>query len=159
MRIIICALFFAVVGCKSTQNKGSVNELKEFDFQTISKGSLFGDGLEGISESNFTITNGKAWNALKNNMNKENNISSNFKEMSIDFSTEMIVCVFDKVRSTGGISVEIDKIFIENDSTKINYSIKKPAPGEMAVTVVAQPYHIVKTQKSKGVLFFIHTEK
>ena len=159
MRVIICALFFVVVSCKSTKNKTLVNEVKGLTFETISSGSLYGDGIEGISESNFTITNGKEWNTLKNNMNKENNVSSNFKEMSIDFSTEMIVCVFDKVRSTGGISVEIENIVIDNDSTKIKYSIKKPAPGEMATSVVTQPYHIVKTQKSEGVLVFIHKDK
>tara|TARA_R110002072_G_scaffold148769_1_gene296349 strand:- start:110 stop:589 length:480 start_codon:yes stop_codon:yes gene_type:complete len=159
MRIIFCVLFLTMLGCNSTKSKVSSNKIEEVAFQKIAKGSLFGDGIEGISESRFAITNGKAWGKLQNNMNKENNVSSSFKEESIDFSTEMLVCVFDKVRSTGGISISIDKISIENDSIKINYSNQKPAPGEMVTTVITQPYHIVKTQKRKGVLVFIKEGK
>ena len=159
MRTLMGILFLTIISCNSTKNNVSASEIEEVTFQTIAKGSLFGDGIEGISETSFTITDKKAWGKLQNNMNKENNVSSSFKEESIDFSTEMLVCVFDKVRSTGGISISIDKISIENDSIKINYSNQKPAPGEMVTTVITQPYHIVKTQKRKGVFVFIKEGK
>lgn len=152
-------LFLTIISCNSTKNNVSVSEIEEVAFQKIAKGSLFGDGIEGISESSFTITDEKAWNKLQNNMNKENNVSSSFKEESIDFSTEMLICIFDKVRSTGGISILIDKISIENDSIKISYSNQKSTPREMITTVITQPYHIVKTQKRKGVLVFIKEGK
>ena len=155
MRIILGAFLLVMIGCKTTKNKVSKIEINEVVFQTISKGALFGDGIEGISESNLIVLNGKAWNSLQNNMNKENSVTNTFKEINIDFSNEMIFCVFDKVRSSGGFSVEIENIFIENDTTKVNYKIIKPAQGQMTSSVVTQPYHIVKMQKNDGVLVFI----
>jgi len=155
MRIILGLFLLVMIGCKTTKNNNSKTQNKQVVFQTISKGTLFGDGIEGISESNLIVLNGKAWNAIQNNMNKENSVSSSFKENSIDFSNEMVICVFDKIRSTGGFSVEIEEILIENDTTKVNYYIKKPAQGQMTSSVVTQPYHIVKMQKNDGVLVFI----
>ena len=147
-----------LVGCKSITIKPSKISVKEVVFQTISLGSLFGNGVEGISESTFTINNAKEWSVLLDKMNRVNNVSSSFKKTTIDFSDQMLVCVFDKVRSTGGISVEIKNISIENTTTKINYSIQEPAPGEMTITVVTQPYHIVLTQKRERTITFINKD-
>ena len=71
-----------MIGCKTTKNKVSKIEINEVAFQTISKGALFGDGIEGISESNLIVLNGKAWNSLQNNMNKENSVTNTFKEIN-----------------------------------------------------------------------------
>ena len=59
MRIIISLFLLLIIGCKSTTTKTS--KLNEVAFQTVSKGALFGNGMEGILESNFTINNAKEW--------------------------------------------------------------------------------------------------
>jgi len=113
MRIIISLFLLVIIGCKSTTTKTS--KVNEVAFQTVSKGALFGNGMEGISESNFTITNAKEWGAFLEKIAIENKVSTNFSKVTIDFSEHILVCVFDTIRNTGGFEIEIETIFIEKN--------------------------------------------
>ena len=147
MRLILCIFLFGVLGCSSTIQPSKTLKKEEIVFSTISKGTLFGNGIEGILEEKFTITNEKQWQVFLNKINSVNNVSSSFSEININFSNHNIICVFDTIRNTGGYAIEIERIFIEKKNLNIVYNKKEPGPMEMVTTIITQPYHIVKIEK------------
>ena len=147
MRLILCIFLFGVLGCSSTIQPSKTLKKEEIVFSTISKGVLFGNGIEGILEEKFTITNEKQWQVFLNKINSVNNVSSSFSEININFSNHNIICVFDTIRNTGGYAIEIERIFIEKKNLNIVYNKKEPGPMEMVTTIITQPYHIVKIEK------------
>ena len=153
---IISIFLLVLVGCKSTITKTS--KIQEVTFQAVSKGALFGNGIEGISESNFTISNANEWKVFKEKIDIQNKVSTSFSKEPIDFSKELLVCVFDTIRNTGGFEIEIENIIIENNGINILYTTKNPAPTDMVSMVITQPYHLVKTQKKEGTITFINKD-
>ena len=74
MRLILCIFLFGVLGCSSTIQPSKTLKKEEIVFSTISKGTLFGNGIEGILEEKFTITNEKQWQVFLNKINSVNNV-------------------------------------------------------------------------------------
>jgi uncharacterized membrane protein len=136
-------------GCKSTTTK-----INEVSFQTVSKGVLFGDGVEGISESNISFTNTKDWKSFLEKINTPNT----FSKVTIDFSEQQLLCVFDTIRNTSGYKIEIKNILIENKGIKIIYTSAKPSAKEMVNMVITQPYHLVIINKRAEEVTFIHKD-
>ncbi len=147
MRLILCIFLFGVLGCSSTIQPSKTLKKEEIVFRTISKGTLFGNGIEGILEEKFTIKNEKQWQVFLNKINSVNNVSSSFSEININFSNHNIICVFDTIRNTGGYAIEIERVFVEKKNLNIVYNKKEPGPMEMVTTIITQPYHIVKIEK------------
>ena len=147
MRLILCIFLFGVLGCSSTIQPSKTLKKEEIVFSTISKGTLFGNGIEGILEEKFTIKNEKQWQVFLNKINSVNNVSSSFSEININFSNHNIICVFDTIRNTGGYAIEIECVFVEKKNLNIVYNKKEPGPMEMVTTIITQPYHIVKIEK------------
>jgi len=147
MRLILCILLFGVLGCSSTIQPSKTLKKEEIVFSTISKGTLFGNGIEGILEEKFTIKNEKQWQVFLNKINSVNNVSSSFSEININFLNHNIICVFDTIRNTGGYAIEIERVFVEKKNLNIVYNKKEPGPMEMVTTIITQPYHIVKIEK------------
>ena len=149
MRILVSIFLLIMFGCKSTTTK-----INEVSFQTVSKGVLFGDGVEGISESNFIFTNAKDWKSFLEKINTPNT----FSKVTIDFSEQQLLCVFDTIRNTSGYKIEIKNILIENKGIKIIYTSAKPSAKEMVNMVITQPYHLVIINKRGEELTFIHKD-
>ena len=147
MRLILCTFLFVLLGCGSTMQSSKNLKNEEIVFSTISKGKLFGNGIEGIIEEKFTITNEKQWQVFLNKINSVNNVSLSFTETNINFSNHIIICVFDAIRNTGGYAIEIKRVFVEKNNLNIVYTKKGPGPMEMVTTAITQPYHIVKIEK------------
>ena len=152
MRITISIFLFILVSCKTT----NTNTLKtnEVSFKTVSIGVLYGDGTEGISKSNFSISNAKDWNIFLNKINPSNR----FSKVAIDFSKQQLLCVFDSIRNTSGFKIEIENIFIEKSGLKTIYTTSKPSTTTMVNMVVTQPYHIVITDKQEESITFINKD-
>jgi uncharacterized membrane protein len=149
MRIIVSIFLLILFGCKSTTTK-----INEVSFQTVSKGVLFGDGMEGISESNISFTNAKDWKSFLEKINTPNT----FSKVTIDFSEQQLLCVFDTIRNTSGYKIEIKNILIENKGIKIIYTSAKPSAKEMVNMVITQPYHLVIINKRAEEVTFIHKD-
>ena len=147
MRLILCVFLFVVLGCSSTIQTSKTLKKEEIVFNTISKGTLFGNGIEEILEEKFTIKNEKQWQVFLNKINSVNSVSSSFSEININFSNHIIICVFDTIRNTGGYAIEIERVFVEKKNLNIVYNKKEPGPMEMVTTIITQPYHIVKIEK------------
>lgn len=149
MRIFLSISLLILFGCKSTTTK-----INEVSFQTVAKGVLFGDGVEGISESNISFTTAKDWKSFLEKINTPNT----FSKVTIDFSEQQLLCVFDTIRNTSGFKIEIENIFIEKNGLKIIYNSTKPLAKERVNMVVTQPYHIVITKNRKKAVTFIHKD-
>jgi uncharacterized membrane protein len=149
MRILVSIFLLILFGCKSTTTK-----INEVSFQTVSKGVLFGDGVEGISESNISFTNAKDWKSFLEKINTPNT----FSKVTIDFSEQQLLCVFDTIRNTSGYKIEIKNILIENKGIKIIYTSAKPSAKEMVNMVITQPYHLVIINKRAEEVTFIHKD-
>ena len=147
MRLILCVFLFVVLGCSSTIQTSKTLKKEEIVFNTISKGTLFGNGIEEILEEKFTIKNEKQWQVFLNKINSVNSVSSSFSEININFSNHIIICVFDTIRNTGGYAIEIERVFVEKKNLNVVYKKKEPGPMEMVTTIITQPYHIVKIEK------------
>ena len=78
MRLILCVFLFVVLGCSSTIQTSKTLKKEEIVFNTISKGTLFGNGIEEILEEKLTIKNEKQWQVFLNKINSVNNVSSSF---------------------------------------------------------------------------------
>ena len=149
MRIVVSIFLLILFGCKSTTTK-----INEVSFQTVSKGVLFGDGVEGISESNISFTNAKDWKSFLEKINTPNT----FSKVTIDFSEQQLLCVFDTIRNTSGYKIEIKNILIENKGIKIIYTSAKPSAKEMVNMVITQPYHLVTINKREEEVTFMHKD-
>ena len=149
MRILVSIFLLILFGCKSTTTK-----INEVSFQTVSKGVLFGDGVEGISESNISFTNAKDWKSFLEKINTPNT----FSKVTIDFSEQQLLCVFDTIRNTSGYKIEIKNILIENKGIKIIYTSAKPSAKEIVNMVITQPYHLVIINKRAEEVTFIHKD-
>ena len=149
MRILVSIFLLILFGCKSTTTKNN-----EVSFQTVSKGVLFGDGVEGISESNISFTNAKDWKSFLEKINTPNT----FSKVTIDFSEQQLLCVFDTIRNTSGYKIEIKNILIEKKGIKIIYTSAKPSAKEMVNMVITQPYHLVIINKRAEEVTFIHKD-
>ena len=107
----------------------------------ISKGSLYGAGQEGITQQNMVITDALAWATLVAKMNSVNNVSKDFTEVNIDFSTYQVIAAFDDVKGSGGHGLELS---VTEEANRILVTVKTSSPQGNATAVITQPYHIVK---------------
>ena len=146
MKIFITILFSLVlVGCPKNEEGG---------FTSLSKGNLFGNGAEGFKKENIVISSKKEWKFFLSKFDTTNKVSKTF-ENAIDFSEEMIVICLDNVRSSGGFSVEIIEVIKEASTTLIKVKFKSPKPMDMVTSVIIQPYHIVKINKTNKKIKFL----
>jgi len=138
--IILLSIFF--LSCNTDDNN---SEMTNVESTLIAKDNLFGNGDEGIVEQNMVITDQSTWNDLITQMNSVNNVSDNFSETDIDFSEYKVIAVFDEIKGNGGHSLELS---INSNSENIIVSITDLGPEGNAITVMTQPFHIVKIPTS-----------
>jgi hypothetical protein len=145
MKTIITIIFsLLLVGCPKNEEGG---------FTSLSKGSLFGNGAEGFKKENIVISSQEEWKFFLSKMDTTNNVSKTV-ENAIDFSKEMIIVCIDKVRNSGGFSIEIIEAVTESNTFLIKVKTKGPKPMDMVTAVMMQPYHIVKIKKTNKKIKF-----
>jgi hypothetical protein len=146
MKTIITIIFsLLLVGCPKNEEGG---------FTSLSKGSLFGNGAEGFKKENIVISSKEEWKSFLLKVDTTNKVSKTF-ENTIDFSKEMVIICIDKVRNSGGFSIEIIEVVKEGDTFLIKVKKEGPKPMSMVTSVMIQPYHIVKIKKTNKKIKFI----
>jgi hypothetical protein len=122
-----------------------------FIVQEVSKGVLTGNGEEGIAENqSFIIQTAGEWEDLRTKMNA---VNETIGETSIDFDKNTLLAYFDKIRPTGGYSVSIFEVLKSDRGVQANYRFG--IPGEMAIDIMTQPYHIILIPKTTTPIQFI----
>ena len=131
--LILFLSIFTFIACDNNSTKYSITTFTE-----IGKGSLYGNGEEGISQSNKVISNSEDWQTLIDQMNSINHVTDHFEETNIDFESFTVIAVFLEVKQHGS-EVEISKI--EED---INSIIVSTTETEYEYLTITQAFHIVK---------------
>lgn len=144
-------VFLCFVVLLSSCNSGKTGA-NDHNLILISKGSLHGAGKEEIPAQRTVITSKVEWEKLKAKMNSINSVSDNFKNDTIDFSKEVVIAIFEPVKTTGGHSVSVSETLETNEEFRIR--VKTTAPEGMATTVMTRPYYLAKMNKpSKPIIF------
>jgi hypothetical protein len=115
------------------------------EFTEIGDGELMGS--ENFTASALVIENEEEWNALKNQMDVYNHYSELFTETEIDFTQFKIIAVIDELRTSAGYNITIASITESNNQLVVDVENSDGGPGS-AATVMTQPFHIVKIQRS-----------
>ena len=145
--LFLCSILFITSSCSSDNDENTEGKTP-VPVHQIGKGNLVGTY---VTQQNMVITTTAQWSALLSNLDASNNISGGFTETNIDFNQYMMIAVFDEVYSNGGHSIDI--MTVDENLQNIVVDVEKLLTGNVT-TVVTQPYHIVKVQKStKPVLF------
>lgn len=121
------------------------------EYSLVGQGALYGNGDEGIEQSNLVINDADSWNALISKMDAVNDVSGSFDETEIDFDQYQIIAVFDGIRSTGGYTIDV--VEIAENETKLKVFTECLGEGN-ATTVMTQPFQIVKISKTDKVIEF-----
>jgi len=140
--ILMLSLIF-VVSCNNDDDNDPEFQPTEINFSGVGRGSLLGNGDEGIEQSNLLINNDSDWQYLMTQMNITNNVTAGFTETDIDFETYSIVAVFLEIKPVGWY-LEITNI-IENEDN-IALTVEEV---ESVAAIITQPFHIVKIPKTE----------
>tara|TARA_R110002096_G_scaffold334999_1_gene528636 strand:+ start:639 stop:1073 length:435 start_codon:yes stop_codon:yes gene_type:complete len=132
-----------VVSCNNDDDNDPEFQPTEINFSGVGRGSLLGNGDEGIEQSNLLINNDSDWQYLMTQMNITNNVTAGFTETDIDFETYSIVAVFLEIKPVGWY-LEITNI-IENEDN-IALTVEEV---ESVAAIITQPFHIVKIPKTE----------
>lgn len=135
--ISICLLMLIVSCSKSDESE----DLIALDILTIGKGNLYGNGQEGINQQNIVINDSSSWLDLLNQMDSVDNISNEFIETSIDFTTYRVVAVFGDLKTTDGHIIDINVIV---NPMNIVLDIDTYITEGNTLPVITQPFHIIK---------------
>ncbi len=146
MKIFVTIIFsLLLVGCPKNEEGG---------FTSLSKGNLFGNGAEDFKKEYIVISSNEEWKVFLSKIDTTNKVSSTF-ENAINFSKENIVVAVDKIRNSGGFSIEIIEVVKEGDRFLVKVKSKGPKPLDMVTSAIIQPYHIVKINKTNKKIKFI----
>jgi len=141
IRKLSLLVFFGLVIFTNCNNDDNL-ESTEINFTEIGKGALFGNGQEGISQSNVTISNTNDWKNLISQMNSVNNVSKNFTETDINFNEFTVFAIFLEVKGNGW---EIGTENVIENQNNITIITKET---QFATSVITQPFSIVKIHKT-----------
>ena len=118
----------------------------------IGHGCLYGNGAENVPKQNTVITTRTEWETLLTAMCSVNDITYELSETEIDFTKYRVIAAVDAVRPSSGWSIDITDITEYADNIVVTCT-NLEANGA-ALTVMTQPYHIVKIPTSdKAVVF------
>ena len=146
MKLFITIIFSLLfIGCPKNEQGG---------FTSLSKGNLFGAGEEGFKKENIIISSKEEWKSFLLKIDTTNKVSETF-ENAIDFSQDMIIVCIDKVRNTGGFSIEVIDTVNEGDTFLVKVKSTGPKPMDMVTSAIMQPYHIVKISTTSKEIKFI----
>jgi VWFA-related protein len=76
---------------------------------------------------------------------------------TVDFGKQMVVAVFLGTRPSGGYQVEIAGVRQEGNTLVVQWSERRPGPGQMAAQVMTAPAHIVAVPRHEGEVRFEKT--
>lgn len=129
--------FDTLEDCQKTCETGAVSG-GELKFETIAISNYFD---EQTQKSDFVIKDQSEWIPILQKISVE-------LPAPIDFSRDMVIAVFQGEKSTGGYSIEIDRIIEKENSIEVSVLETSPGPGCMVTQAFTSPYHVVKIKKS-----------
>jgi hypothetical protein len=145
----LCCLML-VFACRPGRTRGNTSgDMKQIEWTTLARGSY-----SGIEEKKFVmIVSRQEWEELWKEAHK--NITPVPELPAVDFTGETVLGVFMGTRSTGGYSIEIDRIGCPDGIIQAIIKTRSPEPGDMVTTALTQPFHIVRVSTAGMGIEFI----
>ena len=69
---------------------------------------------------------------------------------AVDFSKQTVVAVFAGQKSTGGYSIKITSVIVEDKKLLVKYHETEPEKGKVTSQVLTAPAHIIKLDKRQA---------
>jgi len=147
----IAILSMVLINCSNNDNNNvpTTFEPQNIDFINIGKGhNLYyrtDENENSLEIQKIVFTNSSEWNVFLSKIS--NNEVSKFTETDIDFTTYQVIVIIDSWRPSYGWYIDINTITeLENEIKVKITSIENEK--EHLLTVMTQPYHIVKIPKT-----------
>ena len=144
---LFAIIFFSIM-LTSCPNNNSQESQDQDSFVSLYKGRMNGSG--DVNQQNKVITSEKEWEQLVSKLSVS---QTNLPE--IDFSKNTLLVLIDKVRNTGGFSVEVENIKVENDKLIVAVKHVGPKPTDMVTMAIDQPFQVVKINKTNKEIVFV----
>jgi len=107
-------------------------------------------GSENIEEKNKVITSENEWQYFISTLSIPQS-----RVPVIDFSENILIVLIDKVRNTGGFSIDIDKIELEENKLIVKVKHSGPKPTDMVTMSIEQPFQVIKINKTNKEIVFV----
>jgi len=145
-------LTLVILSCSSTINIDvpikSENNANQLLFEVLVE-----DQIGGYTTPEIRVVKGRE-SLLKVYGQVNKSRKPGFPIPDIDFSRETIVAVFMGKKNTGGYGVAVEEVREEKGKLIVAIKETKPSSGAMAITVITQPFCIVKINSSNKELVF-----
>ena len=149
IRLIAICIFLSS-SCGSGINKNTNPLLQNI----IAFELLAQDFYGGMTESKFmVIKNEKTLDTIYNLINEGK--TPVLKMPVINFEQETVLALFLGEKNSGGYSIDVEQIMNVNDKVNVAYKITSPKAGEMVISVMTQPYCIIKIPKTLKEIVFL----
>lgn len=136
--ITICLLLLFVVSCNSQRDAAGKQDVNSFEI-------LKQDGYHGRE---------KAGNVLINSQNELKALYSelNIEEVpAVDFTKKSVAAVFSGQKSSGGHSITITDVKVNDGVATVKVIKTKPEPGQPATMALTSPYCIASISKATSI--------
>ncbi|KAF2507459.1 protease complex subunit PrcB family protein [Flavobacterium foetidum] len=141
--ITILSILLLLTSCSNDEQEETA-----VTFSVIAQDDQF-NGDYKSPKINLLINTEAEWNTLKEKMS--HNTVSILKETEIDFTKYQIIAVFDEIRMSSGYSIEVTKVY-ENENSRF-VKIENFNPGGLS-SVITQPFQIIKISRSAKTVIF-----
>lgn len=157
MKLSVLSLFFllSMSSCMVVTIPASP-EKTIIGHENICDGDLYGAGEEGLEAQQIIIESQEELESLLDKMSSINPTSCSDILMTIDFKEYDLIFLLDRVRGSGGHSIEVTEISKLEDLVSVEY--KEQAPTGMATTVMTQPFQFVQVLKLNSEVRFVLSE-
>lgn len=140
LTLLLISTIALFISCNSEDCSGF--EPTEITFTEIGKGSLSGNGKEGIPQSNVIISKTTEWENLISKMNTVNNVTDSFKETKINFNNYTVIAIFLEIKNSGW---EIETAMVTEHQDEISIATIE---NNFINSVMTQPFSIIKIKKT-----------
>ena len=124
--------------------------------ENICNGDLYGAREEGLEAQQIIIESQEELELLLDKMSSINPTNCSDILMTIDFNEYDLIFLLDRVRGSGGHSIEVTEISKLEDLVSVEY--KEQSPTGMATTVMTQPFQFVQVLKLNSEVRFVLSE-
>lgn len=111
-------------------------------FETIEEGS------HGIfsERKNFVIKSGNEWHDLWGEIHQNGSVSL----PDIDFSTQMVLALFQGQKPSGGYSIAVDRVTDSGGAVTVSILESEPGSGCRVTEALTTPYYLLKLKRFDG---------
>ncbi len=148
-KLLFLSTVILFAACKSQRNVQSSTSEKNsaFAYEFVAQSTLHNIGKKAFAPGLYKFTDKARWDKFVQKMQESNEANAKFKLENPDFDKYMLVAIFDRILSHGGVKFYIDKV--ENTDNSITFITAHQSPqGQMSIQVMNQPYIIVKIKKT-----------